>query len=135
MEMLFPVFSEVLWSLQPVVPLSPNANLLTGLYLYIDPINGNTYFEVYISSQVMYAAFTDRVNPYLIMNMTQFDETTFRLREIELGECRWLYDGSNDEFIYFTMDSSNNFATSLLFRAIQFNFVSKDCPQCKKIDI
>jgi len=131
MNMLLPVFTQVLWSLQPKVPLPPNANLFTGLYLYSNAYDGNSYFEVYITEQVMYAAFTDLVNPFSAMNLTQYDETTFRVRDQVLQECRWLNDGTDEEFIYFTMDSSKSFATSLSFMATQFNFVSKNCPQCK----
>jgi len=130
MNMLIPVFTELLWSLQPVIPLPPKASLFTGLYEYLDPVDGNSFLEVYISGKVMYSAFTDLTNPFSVMNMTLVDDTSFRVRLVDVGECRWMNDGINEEIIYFTMDESNNFASSLMFMAQKFIFVSKNCPQC-----
>jgi len=126
MSMLLPVFTDTLRLLQPVIPLPPNAAVFTGLYKYNDPINGISFFQVYITGQKMNAAFSGSPG----MLMTPFDETVFRVTLSDSEECRWLNDGVNDELMYFTMDESNSFATSFVFMGTQFYFVTKSCPEC-----
>jgi len=130
LDLLIPVFTDVLWSLQPQIPIPPNADVFTGLFSYSDPVDGETLFEIFIAESMLLAAYTDGANAFAVMNMTQFTGTVFRVQLTFAQECRWLNDGSNDEFIYCTLDPSGEFCDSILFMATPYKFVSKSCPQC-----
>jgi len=130
LDILIPVFTNVLWSLQPVNPIPPNADVFTGLWQYSDPVDGATLLEIFIAEDQLIAAYTDGANAFGAMNMTQFMDTIFRVQLTEAQECRWLNDGSNDEFIYCTMDPSGEYCDTLVFMGEAYDFQSKSCPQC-----
>jgi hypothetical protein len=134
LKLLMPAFTEALWSLQPAVPLPENATLFTGLYRYVDPMLGNSDIEVYIQDGTMYAALTDGNTSSATMNLTQqFTPTTFRAHVVEQQECRWMNDGADTEFLYFTVDKSGKFCSSFTFMATPYSFVSKSCPDCETL--
>jgi len=134
LEILVPAFIETLWKYQKKNPLPVNAPVFTGLYRYVDSYSGNSDLEVYIREQTLFAAYTDGIHEYQRMNLTQFDETVFRVMLLDNEECRWLNDGSNMEFIYFTLENSPMIQpSSLIFMGLEFMFVTKQCPECISI--
>jgi len=78
------------------------------------------------------AAYTDGKNEYSPMNLTSFelDTSVFRVQLVNDQECRWLNDGSNEEFIYFSLDDVKQTPKEAFFMAAPFKFVRKDCPNC-----
>eukprot|EP01114_Cavostelium_apophysatum_P008470 TRINITY_DN2098_c0_g1_i1.p1 TRINITY_DN2098_c0_g1~~TRINITY_DN2098_c0_g1_i1.p1 ORF type:complete len:510 (+),score=94.29 TRINITY_DN2098_c0_g1_i1:84-1613(+) len=130
MEILLPAFNEALASAQPPYVLPSNAAQLTGTYEYIDEEFGPSLFEVYINGSVLMASPTD--GEVATGSMTLFSSglspNVLRTQLNEGEECRWLDDGSNLEFIYFSVESGK--PTSLTFMATDYTFVSNSCPQC-----
>jgi len=128
LEILIPAFTQALWDNQPTIPLPPDAETFTGLYQFDDPEDGHYNFEVYINhTKQEMMAFVDDIG---LMNLTQFDATTFKVQLLVEEECRWLNDGANEEFIYFSFGKSQDSPTSLMFMETVFQFISKNCRNC-----
>ena len=67
---------------------------------------------------------------FIFQNMTQLTATSFRINQLEQQACRWKYDGADNEIVYFTINSNNEYCDNVLFMGQTYYFVSKKCPKC-----
>eukprot|EP00759_Apiculatamorpha_spiralis_P051937 PhF_6_TR5551/c0_g1_i1/m.7923 len=103
---VIPVLEAALWSIQPPYVLPSNHTNALGNFSY------DTY--IYVENGVMYI---DGQGQHL--NLTFVSEQRYRARVVAdpMPGCRWLEDGTNDEFVTFAPDwKSFAFMGNMFFR-------------------
>jgi len=111
-DILAPALQDVLWTMQPPYSLPSNTNQLIGVYTD-DP--DSSQVNISVQNGVLYG-----LSSGTSFNLTSHNDSLTIFRAVILQNdtvglsCRSLYDGCEDEFIYFNITNEGH-ATSLVF--------------------
>jgi len=132
-KILIPAFLRALDRARPAPPFPPNWKAFVGLYRISDGIFNSIDFQVFGNQTRLWGSYVSGTwtGDYVVFT-EQIDNTTFRINLVDGDQlsCRWLDDGEDQEFIYFTLDSTGSTPIRLILMGQAYNFVSRTCPSC-----
>jgi len=125
LDILIPAFLQALNATQHNPPLPPNWQTYTGVYEIV-PSTMGMVLEIYVENKNMYLAYlvnSTRVGAMLLTTQDGFD-TVMRIHAPP-DVCRWLDDGPNLEFVYFSWNEDKSQVVEFLVMENLFRFTKK----------
>jgi len=133
MNIILPIFLDVLQAAQTPLPIPSTPDKYTGLYMLTDTMYNTIGYQVYSLGNAMFGSYVVGDTPFSNSTLEYITGggDTFRIGLIDNTDiCRWRDDGLDDEFIYFNFSSGRGGSTTLIVMGQLFTFVSKNCPNC-----